>query len=60
MLLGSGGAEKWEVAMAAAAVYVFLTDRAGYLVGALVMGSRPSVLPPRPGRRHVYAFLSAL
>jgi uncharacterized protein (DUF58 family) len=60
MLLGSGGTEKWEVAMAAAAVYGFLTDRAGDRVGALVMGSRPAAIAARPGRSHVYAILSAI
>ena len=60
MLLGSGDTEKWEVAMAAAAVYGFLTDRAGDRVGAVVMGSRQVVIPARPGRSHVYAILAAI
>lgn len=60
MLVGSGDAEKWEVAMAAAAVYGFLTDRAGDRVGAVVIGDRTAVLPPRQGRRHVYSVLSTV
>lgn len=60
MVFGTEGADKWQVAMAAAAVYGFLTDRAGDRVGALVLGADQVPIPPRSGRRHVYAILSAI
>lgn len=60
MGFGSADGEKSEVAVAAAAVFGFLTDRAGDRVGALILGEPPVPIPPRPGRSHVYAILSAI
>lgn len=61
MSFGSGAVTKADVAVGAAAVFGFLTDRAGDRVGAVIAGgSGAQVLPARSGRAHVYAVLSQL
>ncbi|MGF1665286.1 MAG: DUF58 domain-containing protein [Acidimicrobiia bacterium] len=60
MGFGSTADDKAQVAVAAAAVFGFLTDRAGDRVGALILGATPKAIPARPGRNHVYAILSAI
>lgn len=59
MGFGTSGA-KSEVAVAAAAVFGFLTDRAGDRVGAVILAEPPVSIPARSGRSHVYAILSAI
>lgn len=60
MGFGSTGAEKSEVAVAAAAVFGFLTDRAGDRVGALILSDPVVAIQAKPGRNHVYAILAAI
>jgi uncharacterized protein (DUF58 family) len=61
MAFGSASTSKADVALGAAAVFGFLTDRAGDRVGAVVSGGEGNqVLPARSGRAHVYAILSKL
>jgi uncharacterized protein (DUF58 family) len=59
MGFGTAG-EKSEVAVAAAAVFGFLTDRAGDRVGATILGESVVQFPPRPGRAHIYSILAAI
>jgi uncharacterized protein (DUF58 family) len=61
MAFGSASTSKAEVALGAAAVFGFLTDRSGDRVGAVISGGEGTqVLPARSGRSHVYAVLSRL
>lgn len=61
MAFGSGAVSKAEVALGAAAVFGFLTDRAGDRVGAIISSeSGVQILPAKAGRAHVYAILSRL
>ncbi len=61
MGFGSGETTKAQVALGAAAVFGFLTDRAGDRVGAVVVGGDDvRSIPARSGRAHMYAILSML
>ncbi len=60
MTFGTLGTSKLEPALGAAAVFGFLTDRAGDRVGAVLAGPTPRAIPPDAGRAHVYRILSAV
>lgn len=61
MSFGSGSSSKADVAMGAAAVFGFLTDRAGDRVGAVIVGNGAiRNVAAESGRAHVYAILGLL
>jgi uncharacterized protein (DUF58 family) len=59
---GTAACEKRDLALAAASAVAFLTNRGGNRLGGVVLDSsgRSSVMPPRGGRQHVFAFLHRL
>ncbi|MGH9245987.1 MAG: DUF58 domain-containing protein [Acidimicrobiales bacterium] len=59
LAFGTADCEKRDLALAAAAAVAFLTNRGGNRLGGVVLEStgRASIMPARPGRQHVFAFL---